>query len=838
MSDSEAGEEKTDTVSFVNPAHRDVRIDTAAQETVPDDQFSTDTEPLLRGSSAEMDGWRDVNQPNYGAIPHVMSTHSISAEYERTEDAEDLLALLQAQVFLEDAVKYRSVNHKVDYRSLVLYRFYHSFPISLLRYFVITLLHVLAFFEFPSSLSWSSEIQSRGERIHFPCGVTESVEVICLLLLIADAYIKSRIYGYQHLRSNKWLLVEMICLFVSMIDWIVSISIGCRETVRVRRMFRPIFIIQNSSLMKKILNSLRKTVSQILGVLLLMALHLFIFTLFAMLLFPKQKDQAHTSSHGVDNPDPISISNSSSNETNTNPVESMYFKTLIDSFMNLLILLTTANNPDVTLPAYRDNRLASLFFIVFLIIGLYCFMNMLTAIIYNQFRGYFLSSMQSSLMRRRLGQRAAYESLRRKKNLVMNTAMTEDECGDGQPPGDVSVRDLKVVVSKAVMPRDMMVLIMQVVAERFTQDQMITWEKFVSVMITVEKKFVKEQKPSIRWFRGHPKVVLFQKLICHRYFSYLGNVIALVNVVLIAIEVGDDSNRAILRIVNFIFIIYYTVEQILLLVCMGWRRFRYHMSNLLDLIIVFLLCISQVVTVCLYGFPFFSDTSDQSNLNLWNMVRIINILIMVRLLRIIWQIKAMAIVAHTLVDLVKNLQSFGGIIVVIYYSFAILGMELFQDRIQYNITDAATLWRYNTCGTYEQLDYWANNFDDFAASIVVLWDVMVVNNWFVFLDVYAHYTNRASYLYFIAWWLISVVMALNLFTALILENFIMKWDRYYEQISETQSSARERTSSFTNSISLNTLTVHDIFRPSLKEPDEVEILSELKKLTFFNAGPT
>ena len=47
------------------------------------------------------------------------------------------------------------------------------------------------------------------------------------------------------------------------------------------------------------------------------------------------------------------------------------------------------------------------------------------------------------------------------------------------------------------------------------------------------------------------------------------------------------------QIVNFIFIIYYTVEQILLLVCMGWRRFRYHTSHLLDLIIVFLLCVSM-----------------------------------------------------------------------------------------------------------------------------------------------------------------------------------------------------------------------------------------------------
>jgi len=33
-------------------------------------------------------------------------------------------------------------------------------------------------------------------------------------------------------------------------------------------------------------------------------------------------------------------------------------------------------------------------------------------------------------------------------------------------------------------------------------------------------------------------------------------------------------------------------------------------------------------------------------------------------------------------------------------------------------------------------------FSDFQASIVVLWDVMVVNNWFIFLYAYAKYTSK------------------------------------------------------------------------------------------------
>ena len=45
------------------------------------------------------------------------------------------------------------------------------------------------------------------------------------------------------------------------------------------------------------------------------------------------------------------------------------FDGIKNSLINLMILLTTSNNPDVMLQAYSQNRLAGLFYILYLVIG-------------------------------------------------------------------------------------------------------------------------------------------------------------------------------------------------------------------------------------------------------------------------------------------------------------------------------------------------------------------------------------------------------------------------------------------------------------------------------------
>ena len=62
------------------------------------------------------------------------------------------------------------------------------------------------------------------------------------------------------------------------------------------------------------------------------------------------------------------------------------FPTLGDTYYQLLILLTTANFPDVMLPAYNVYYLYAWFFVVYFIVAFYFLLNILLANVFNMFR--------------------------------------------------------------------------------------------------------------------------------------------------------------------------------------------------------------------------------------------------------------------------------------------------------------------------------------------------------------------------------------------------------------------------------------------------------------------
>uniref|UniRef100_A0A8C8FI79 Ion transport domain-containing protein n=1 Tax=Oncorhynchus tshawytscha TaxID=74940 RepID=A0A8C8FI79_ONCTS len=591
------------------------------------------------------------------------------------------LYLQQAVVFIEDAIQYRSINHRVDTNSLRLYRWYYSRLWQWGLGLTIAVVLMLAFIERPSSFSYTSDPRFRPPPWEPPCGLTEGIEIVCLIIFAIDLTTKSYLIGWDEFRKCKWLIVYILAVSASVIDWTLTLSMYCDQNLRVRRLIRPFFLLQNSSLMKKTLKCIKRTLPEIASVILLLALHLCLFTMIGMLLFAK-------------------------GEVCSVPPCWLYF---------VFVFLT------VMIPAYSLNRGYSIFFILFSGFGTYFLMNLLTAIIYNQFRGYLLMSVQASILRRRLGVRAAFEVMSCQGRIF-----------------------------------------------------------FV---------FLLQHPPKPEY--NSPLLLKLQLVFSHYYVMIVGNAVALANVMCICTILVLDSEKSIaerddyyMEVINCFFILYYLMEMSLKILAFGWRGYLSYRNNIFDGLLTFCLLVLQITIFATYRLPFPKwNPASRGLMSLWEMVRLVNMLIVVRFLRIIPDIKLMALVASTLVDLVKNLRAFAGILVVSDTMTLFFSLSVMSNSSMENITINFTM----ECGSYEQLGYWPNNFDDFASSLVLLYNIMVVNNWQVFMDAYTRYTTEWSKVYFVSWWLTSSVMWVNLFVALILEVCInLCWPDLYllEQIQE------------------------------------------------------
>ena len=63
-----------------------------------------------------------------------------------------------------------------------------------------------------------------------------------------------------------------------------------------------------------------------------------------------------------------------------------YFPNYVESCFNMLVLLTTANSPDIMLPAYEYSRPMAVFFVLYLLFGVFLILHLLMALFYSNYK--------------------------------------------------------------------------------------------------------------------------------------------------------------------------------------------------------------------------------------------------------------------------------------------------------------------------------------------------------------------------------------------------------------------------------------------------------------------
>ena len=99
-----------------------------------------------------------------------------------------------------------------------------------------------------------------------------------------------------------------------------------------------------------------------------------------------------------------------------------------------------------------------------------------------------------------------------------------------------------------------------------------------------------------------------------------------------------------------------------------------------------------------------------------------------------------------------------------YYIYSLIGIQLFGGMVYAENPDI-----YKTLNV--PYSYVYNNFNDFPSGLVTLFELMVVNNWWVIAQTFLDVTNNYYRWFFIMFYLTAVIIVLNLLVAFVIDMF-------------------------------------------------------------------
>ncbi|KNC83649.1 hypothetical protein SARC_04110 [Sphaeroforma arctica JP610] len=658
------------------------------------------------------------------SVRSVRGTTEIISEAEEVDvplihltEAEREENLLQAVCFVEDALNGRNFYHRIDEFGLKWYYriYYHSYITALVRLCSIVYLLVALM-----------------EKSHPTLALIIDQVIICVIA--AYTILKYFLCGNAKFFFRHWDIVCSLAIMLSEMELIVEMMGYASATdFRIRRYMKPVFFVCFSSWLKATIKNVARTAIKVLPLLGILAYFILFMAVLGLILFsgiPEGK------------------------ESFSNP---------LNATMSLVVLLTTANHPDVMMPFYSINGYYATFFVVFLLIATFFLLNIATAHMYYHFRGFLKSSLSNRRLRHHAGIRAAFELL----------DMLSPELKDAVDVGTVHKFVCRVSELQQYQP-----FILQMLDSHVGES--VNFDEFyiltnIPRQLSVEVITPKHPRP---WGYNEFSFKLLD-IVRSPIFGIVQDIMMFLGCAWSILSVFNSLNilnvDVHFHIASLFLVSFYPMEILILVVGYGpkyyFLRNRWHMWDSL-LAVLFLVVRVGLVSLFVASNPEHADFRWQLFCLLlfgWQSLRICR---QVPVLRIYF-----GVISNIMQSLLSNDTALFSYVLLFFYGFAALGHDLFAGSVTHDNPLVA-----NT--EYARLDYWANNFDDIPTSMMTLWELMVVNNWFIIMEAYVAANSQWARVYFIAWYVVSVILIFNLLVAFILDTFIVKWDQILRKTKE------------------------------------------------------
>ncbi|TKS67926.1 Two pore calcium channel protein 1 [Collichthys lucidus] len=384
------------------------------------------------------------------------------------------------------------------------------------------------------------------------------------------------------------------------------------------------------------------------------------------------------------------------------------------------------------MPAYNASFVFAIFFILYILINTYIFMSVFLAVVYNNYKKYLKEEVRQLVRAKRHKMARAFAVLQEQREEGGEPVVT-------QANWNQVVRLVQPDISNAHRE-----LLWSVSDDK--NQGCIGKVAFVQLadLLNIEVITLKS--------RPHP----LQSMCPALYLSAPSRLLCRLENPLIA-----NSEWAFLAV--------YLLEIVLKLYVFEPRAFfsRHSFWNWFDTIIVVSALIATIINSAM------TSSGGYTSRQILDIVFILRVL---RLVRVVDSIDRFRAIINTLIRIGPAILTFGQLIVVVYYIFAMVGMELFKGRVKFYGEDSSDPEK-AYCGNlllkgtaFAQLNYCKNNFNNVVSSFILLVELTVVNH-----SGFASVTHASARIFFVLFHIVVVIVIINIFVAFVLEAFFVEY---------------------------------------------------------------
>lgn len=553
-----------------------------------------------------------------------------------------------------------------------------------------------------------------------------TIELVALAVIAMELILKFRWMGPRRFFHHGRTVLKILVLIIMIIEAAVIFSRQAGHA-RYSRALRPIFLIDNHYCkgIRRAIRQIFQSLPPILDMFTLMLFFMFVFSVFGFYLLA-----AH----------------------------SPYFSTMTSTLGHLVLLSTTANLPDVMLPSYGANKWTMIYFVMFVIIHMFLLTNLTSAAVYESFTRKEKEKFHKLLLHRRKACQEAFKLLVSRKQ-----------------PNRIQYKQFMGLMRYLKRKCSMFDAYLTFKALDTDKNGTISLEEFYQIydFINLDWKLV---YPEVSWFEARTGIAFkmesflkyIQRIYRHPLFEWVVDFTIIAMAVLQFLEAttfefprkNDSIESDELKpdsISTSIFVSLFLCETIIRCLALGLSEYWANNWHKFDLLVL-IMSILGIIFYHVFQSPF-----------AW--------VIVLRVLRLIKRFefkKRYKDMWQTLVYiLLKRFVSMTCVVLVQYYFFAIVGMELLSE---YQIKDCCKNTSMAASFTTDPNGsmYYTFTFDDVISSYLALFGMSSQTYWLTMMNGYAYVANTEWVrIYFALYYLCSIIV-MNIVIAFILESFLFR----------------------------------------------------------------